>query len=118
MAMCHCENCGRTNSVAEIVSMSIQGHVAELCVTCAHILSQVNQRERFLSIVRQKTAQQSNTEMKRVHRLLSGLIVVGLLAIVIITGAGVAENIGTSVGHSTDSSNTEYLSFSNLNGFK
>ncbi|WP_332648516.1 DNA polymerase III subunit delta [Lysinibacillus sp. 54212] len=119
MNMCHCENCGRTNSVAEIICMSIQGHVAELCVTCTHILSQASNQDRFLSIVRQKTAQQSNAEMKRVHRLLTGLIAVGMLAIVVIAGVvGAAENLGTVVDQSKDHSNIEYLSFAILNQFK
>ena len=115
MVICTCENCGRTN--LEIETLSIDGHVAEVCLMCAYVLAQ--NKERFLQLVRSKTASNSNEEMKQQHKLLSNLIAVGIVGIFAIIGIGIAENLNTFPGTTaTIEQNTEYLSFAILNQFK
>ena len=115
MIICTCENCGRTN--LEIETLRMDGHVAEVCLMCAYVLAQ--NKERFLQLVRSKTASNSNEEMKQQHKLLSGLIAVGIVGIFAIIGIGIAENLNTFPGTTaTIEQNTEYLSFAILKQFK
>lgn len=115
MITCTCENCGRTN--LEIETLRIDGHVAELCLMCAYVLAQ--NKERFLQLVRSKTAHHSNEEMKQKHKLLSSLIVVGLVGIFAIIGVGVAGNLDTiTTTNATTEQNTEYVSFAILKQFE
>ena len=115
MIICTCENCGRTN--LEIETLSIDGHVAEVCLMCAYVLAQ--NKERFLQLVRSKTAHHSNEEMKQQHKLLSSLIAVGIVGVFAIIGIGIVENLNTFPGTTaTIEQNTEYLSFAILNQFK
>ena len=115
MVICTCENCGRTN--LEIETLRIDGHVAEVCLMCAYVLAQ--NKERFLQLVRSKTASNSNEEMKQQHKLLSSLITVGIVGIFAIIGIGIAENLNTFPGTTaTIEQNTEYLSFAILKQFK
>lgn len=115
MIICTCENCGRTN--LEIEKLKIDGHMAEVCLMCAYVLAQ--NKERFLQLMRSKTADHSNEEMKEKHKLLSSLIVVGVVGIFAIVGIGVAENLNTFPGTTASiEQNTEYLSFAILNQFK
>ena len=115
MNRCTCENCGRTN--IEMETLRIDGHVAELCVTCAYVLAQ--NQERFFKMIRSKSMKQSNVAMKKQHKLLSGLIVAGLVGIFAIIGVGMAENLNMFPG-TTEAieQNTEYLTFAILNQFK
>ena len=107
MGMCTCENCGRTD--LEIETLRIDGHVAEVCLMCAYVLMQ--NKERFLQLVRSKTAHNSNEEMKQQHKLLSGLIAVGIVGIFAIIGIGIVESLNTFPGTTaTIEQNTEYLS--------
>ena len=115
MITCTCENCGRTN--LEIETLRIDGHVAEVCLMCAYVLAQ--NKDRFLQLVRSKTAEHSNEEMKQKHKLLSSLIVVGVVGIFAIVGVGMIENLNTFPGTTASiEQNTEYLSFAILNQFK
>ena len=111
MIICTCENCGRTN--LEIETLRIDGHVAEVCLVCAYVLAQ--NKERFLQLVRSKTAYNSNEEMKEKHKLLSKLIVFGIVGIFAIIGVGMVENLNNFLGNTaTIEQNTEYLSFAIL----
>ena len=115
MITCTCENCGRTN--LEIEKLTIDGHVAEVCLMCAYVLAQ--NKERFLQLVRSKTAHHSNEEMKRKHKLLSSLIVVGLVGVFAIVCVGIAGNLNTSTATTaTTEQNTEHLSFAILKQFE
>ena len=115
MVICTCENCGRTE--LEIETLRMDGHVAEVCLMCAYVLAQ--NKERFLQLVRSKTASNSNEEMKQQHKLLSGLLTVGIVGIFAIIGVGIAENLNAFAGTTaTIEQNTEYLSFAILNQFK
>ena len=111
MIICTCENCGRTN--LEIETLRIDGHVAEVCLMCSYVLAQ--NKERFLQLVRSKTAYNSNEEMKEKHKLLSKLIVFGIVGIFAIVGVGIVGNLHTFPGNTaTIEQNTEYLSFAIL----
>lgn len=104
-----CENCRRPQT--DIVTLTIDGHAANLCVTCQHVLAQ--NKERFLQLVRSKTRDSSNEEMKKKHRMLSGLLVAGMAGAVLVMGIGTAGNIGIFT-ESPSVSQTEYLSFALL----
>ena len=115
MVTCTCENCGRTN--LELETLRMDGHVAEVCLMCAYVLAQ--NKERFLQLVRSKTAHYSNEEMKQKHKLLSSLIVVGLVGIFSIIGIGIAGNLDTITATTTvTEQNTEYISFVILKQFE
>ena len=115
MIICTCENCGRTN--LEIETLRIDGHVAEVCLMCAYVLTQ--NKERFLQLVRSKTACNSTEEMKQKHKLLSKLIALGIVGVFAIVGIGVSANLNTSTNTTvTIEQNTEYLSFSMLKQFE
>ncbi|MEO4054584.1 DNA polymerase III subunit delta [Solibacillus sp. CAU 1738] len=119
MKICTCENCGRTTESVELNKLVISGHVAHVCIMCAHVLSQGTNRERFFSLVRNKNVQSSNSEMQIIHQKLSAMILVGLFFIVCIAGFGVAQNINTfseiPVQHAEQQ--IEYLTFAVLNRF-
>lgn len=104
-----CENCRRPQT--EIETLTIDGHTANLCVTCQHILAR--NKERFLQLVRSKTRAASNEEMKRKHSILSVLLVAGMAGVAFIVGIGAAETIGIFT-ESPSVSQTEYLSFALL----
>ena len=115
MDICTCENCGRTE--LEIQTLRIDDHVAAVCLMCAHVLAQ--NKERFLQLVRSKTADHSNEEMKEKHKLLSRLIAVGIVGGLAIIGIGIAENLNAFSGTTAIiEQNTEYLSFAILKQFK
>lgn len=103
-----CENCGRTQ--LNMNTITIDGHVAELCVTCAHVLQQNPQR--FKSIVRQKCASDSNSEMQKQHQLLNQLMTVGVMGLIVIVGVGFADQL-----QGIAASTPQYLSFSQLKRF-
>lgn len=104
-----CENCRRPQ--AEIETLTIDGHTANLCVTCQYVLAR--NKERFLQLVRSKTRAASNDEMKRKHRMLSGLLVAGMTGAALVIGIGTAENMGVFT-ESQSIDQTEYLSFALL----
>jgi len=115
MITCTCENCVRTN--LEIETLRIDGHVAEVCLMCAYVLAQ--NKERFLQLVRSKTAPQSNEEMKQKHKLLSSLIVVGLVGVFAMIGIGIVGDLNTFTATTTiTEQNKEYLSFAILKQFE
>ncbi|KGR82875.1 hypothetical protein [Lysinibacillus odysseyi] len=104
-----CENCSRPYT--ELATLTMEGHAADLCVTCQHILAQ--NKERFLQLVRSKSMAESNVEMKRKHRMLSTLLVAGVAGVTFIMGVGAAESIGIFT-ESQSIGQTEYLSFALL----
>ena len=115
MITCTCENCGRTN--LEIETLRMDGHVAEVCLMCAYVLAQ--NKQRFLQLVRSKTAYHSNKEMKQKHKLLSSLIVVGLVGIFAMIGIGIAGDLNTFTATTAiTEQNTEYISFAILKQFE
>ena len=120
MMNCSCENCGRSNDVVEIEKLTIRGHIADLCLTCAHVLSY--NEPNFFSLVRGKSEQQSNSEMKKVHAMLSTLLMVGMFFIVIVAAYGVAQYLpsfpGEAVSNDTLKQQSEYVSFYLLNQLK
>ncbi|MEK4230679.1 DNA polymerase III subunit delta [Solibacillus sp. FSL H8-0538] len=119
---CMCENCGRSNEVVEIEQLSISGHVAELCVTCAHILSQTINRESYYELCRKKDVKSSNKEMQKVHHKLSMLIAVGMVFIVTITALGISQNLHTVSGTLANADQLQqahnYMSFVHLKQLK
>ncbi|MFF5995308.1 hypothetical protein AAGS61_11185 [Lysinibacillus sp. KU-BSD001] len=106
MKTCTCENCGRIN--LEMETFRMEGHVAQLCVTCAYVFAQ--NKERFCQMVRSKTAKQSNAQMKKQHQLLSSLIAIGSVAMLAILGWGIADQVHIFAA----AEQTEYLSFVHL----
>lgn len=120
MDNCTCENCGRTSEVVEITKLTICNHTAQLCVTCAQILSQVTNHERFLSLVRSKGVVSSNKEMQKVHKQLSALIGVGVFFIACIASIGIVKNVDfiSAMMIQQPDQQVEYLSFAVLNKFK
>lgn len=120
MNNCTCENCGRTSEYVEITNLSIRNHTAQLCVTCAQILSQVTNHERFLTLVRNKSALSSNKEMQKVHKQISALIGVGVLFIACIASVGIVKNVDliTAMIMQQPEQQVEYLSFAVLNQLK
>lgn len=115
-----CENCGRTSESVEIAKLSICNHTAQLCVTCTHILSQVSNKERFFSLVRNKNAQSSNNDMQKVHKQLTALISIGLLLIACIGSIGIVQNTNlfSVMTVQQPEHQVEYLSFAILNQYK
>ena len=122
MGNCMCENCGRSSEVVEIEQLTLRGHIAQVCVTCAHILSQPTNEKHFFQLVRRKNSDASNPEMKKVHQLMSTLIAVGILMIVTLAAFGVVQNLDTFPGMAADTDSLkqthDYLSFALLNQFK
>ena len=115
MVTCTCENCGRTN--LEIETLRMDGHMAEVCLMCAYVLAQ--NKERFLQLVRSKTAQHSNEEMKQKHKLLSNLIVIGLVGVFAIISFGITRNFDTITAiTATTEQNIKYISFAILKQFE
>lgn len=120
MKQCKCENCGRTNNAVQIETLTIRGHIADLCVTCANVLT--HNEPNFFSLVRGKSEQQSNGEMKKVHAMLSALLMVGMLFIVIVAAYGVAQHLpafpGDAVSTDTMKQQSEYVAFYLANQLK
>lgn len=119
---CVCENCGRSSEIVEIEQLTLRGHVAQVCVTCVHILSQTTNEKRFFQLVRRKNSKDSNPEMKKIHQLMSALIAVGMLMIVTLVTFGVVQNLDTFQGIVADTDalkqTHDYMSFALLNQFK
>lgn len=114
---CRCENCGRTTEYVMVDCVTIARHTAQLCLACAHVLSMPHQRERFFKLVRKKDAKQSNTEMQKAHRLLSGFIAVGVtLAAVTVAVVGMTQGIELA-STLNFTPNSETLTFLNLKSF-
>lgn len=114
---CRCENCGRTTEYVPVDRVMIARHSAQLCLACAHVLSMPHQHERFFKLVRQKDVKQSNMEMQKAHRLLSGFIAVGAtLAAVTLTVVGMTQGIevANTLNFTPDS---DTLTFLNLKSF-
>lgn len=104
-----CENCRRLE--IETATLTIEGHAANLCITCQHVLAQ--NKERFFQLVRSKRKSESNDEMKKKHRMLSALLVTGMAGIALVIGIGTAESMGI-FAEVQFISQTEYLSFALL----
>ena len=113
-----CENCGRTTEAVEIEAIAIQHHKAQLCITCAHVLTLPKNEARFLQLVRKNIHKESNKEMQKVHQLMSVLLAVGVLFLVIIAAAGVSQGLDF-VSWSTGEveQDTEYVSFVDINDY-
>ena len=82
-----CDQCHRSTKQAELLKVEYDQHVGHVCSICHYILQNHQSQERFKHMIRQKTFEQSSTEMKEVHRLLSRLITVGVVFCVIIASA-------------------------------
>ena len=82
-----CEQCRRPTKQAELKKVEYNQHVGHVCSTCHYILQNQQSQERFKHMIRQKTFEQSSTEMKEVHRLLSMLITIGVVFCIIIASA-------------------------------
>ncbi|KYG90711.1 hypothetical protein A0U40_06990 [[Bacillus] sp. KCTC 13219] len=111
MKMNCCENCGRVAGIVEINQLTIEGHVAELCLACHYVLAQESQRARFFTLVRSKDKQTSNSEMQKVHRNLSFLIATGVFAIACLSGIVIVDNLDLLQTASAQN----YLTFAELN---
>lgn len=114
---CRCENCGRTTEYVQVDFVVIARHSAQLCLACAHVLSMPHQHERFFKLVRKKDVKQSNVEMQKAHRLLSGFIAVGA-TLAAVTVAVVSMTQGIEVASTLDFAiDSETLTFLNLKSF-
>ena len=116
---CRCENCGRTAEAVEMEVITIHHHKAQLCVTCAHVLTLPQNEGRFLQLVRKSTRKESDKDMQKVHQVMSVLLAVGALFLVIIAAAGVSQGIDF-ISLSTDGVveiETEYVSFVYINDY-
>ncbi|WP_154661607.1 hypothetical protein [Bacillus ndiopicus] len=115
MKMNCCENCGRAANIVEMNKLSIEGHVAELCVACHYVLAQESQRARFFTLVRSKDKQSSNSEMQKVHRQLSLLIGAGIFVIACLSGVAIADNM--DILQTASVQQQHYLTFAELNRY-
>lgn len=118
MQQCICENCGRSNHSGAISKHTNQQHVAQLCLTCAHVFSLPANEGRFLQLVRKKTKQTSNPEMQKVHKKLSFLLAVAGLFLTIIAAAAVSHSVNLKSYYDIyfhEQETDEYLSFASLN---
>ena len=114
---CRCENCGRTTEYVQVDFVVIARHSAQLCLACTHVLSMPHQHERFFKLVRKKDVKQSNVEMQKAHRLLSGFIAVGA-TLAAVTVAVVSMTQGIEVASTLDfAMDSETLTFLNLKSF-
>ena len=91
-SQCICEQCGRLSELVDVQPLTVAGYTTYLCITCTYILSQEGKREHLLAITKQKNVDESNGQMKKVHHLLSSLILVGILLLVSIIGFRVGQN--------------------------
>lgn len=113
-----CENCGSSNVSDTVSKYSNQQHVAQLCITCAHILSLPANEDRFLQLVRKKTLATSNIEMQKVHKKISILLAVAGLFLTIIAAAAVSQSVNIKGYYDLyfhEQETDEYLSFAHLN---
>ena len=108
-----CENCQRPQSDIQIERYLLQGHVANLCLTCAYILVDEQKPERFLALCRRPVDQQTNRDMKKVHAMLSQFILVGVLFATIVAAMAVVQ-LTSKEQTTTFADEEEYLSFSAL----
>lgn len=110
-----CENCNRLQLDVTIERYSMHGHVAYLCPTCANILVREEKPERFFSLCCRAVTKQTNNEMRKVHELLSRMILVGLFFMTIVAAIAVVQSNNTqqTTDHLTDEN--QYLTFSELN---
>ena len=84
--MTSCEQCHRQVEEPQIVKVECDQHVGYVCPMCHYLLNKDHQQERFKAMIRQKTYEQSNSDMKEIHRFLSMLITVGVAFCVVIVG--------------------------------
>lgn len=82
-----CDQCRRPTVQEQLIKSIYDQHVGHVCSICHYILQKQQSQERFKHMIRQKTFEQSSTEMKEVHRLLSRLITIGVVFCVVIVGA-------------------------------
>lgn len=118
---CRCDNCGRTAESVEIKNITIQNHVGQLCLACAHVLTLPKNEARFLQLVRKKGSKESNKEMQKVHQLMSLLLAIGTLFFVLIAVAGVSQgfnNVSWTSTEGDDEKETEYVSFVEINNYR
>lgn len=118
---CRCENCGRTAESVEIRAISIQNHIGQLCLACAHVLTLPKNEDRFLQLVRKKGCSESNKEMKKVHQFISVLLAIGTVFFVMIVVAGVSQGFDIASwtsNHSEVEKTTDYVSFVEINNYR
>lgn len=82
-----CEQCHRQFEEQHIVKIECDQHIGYVCPMCQHIFTNIHQQERFKEMIRQKTYEQSNPDMKVIHRYLSILITIGVAFCLVIATA-------------------------------
>jgi hypothetical protein len=82
-----CDNCCRPMEQKSLTKMTKKNLVAYLCTTCHYVYTNEQNTERFENMIQQKTFEQSNMEMKKVHNMLSALLVVGFVFCLLIVAA-------------------------------
>lgn len=107
-----CEKCQR--SQLDIERYSMRGYVAYLCPTCAYVLVNEKQPERFIALCNRSSDKQTNYEMKKIHALLSQFILIGLFFVTIIAAAAVVQANGDDYAVAEE----EHLSFVSLKTIK
>ena len=85
--MASCEQCHRHIEEQQMVKVECDQHVGYVCPMCHYLLKKSHHQERFKAMIRQKTYDQSNPDMKEIHRSLSMLITIGVAFCVVIVGA-------------------------------
>ncbi len=81
-------------------TVTVDQHVAVLCVTCADLLRK--DTERLKSLVRSKKSHESNHTMQKQHQLLSRFISVGAFGVIVIAGIGVANRFPGLIASAID----------------
>lgn len=115
-----CENCERTIESVQIQSVTMDQLTAMLCLACEHILTLPKNKNRFIQLVHKKNRHHSNSEMQKVHRMLSAFIAVGALLLVVVATAGIVQSYDftTIAFHEIQSTSINGpLSFLHLNSF-
>ena len=82
-----CEQCHRKIEEQHIVKVECDQHIGYVCPMCHYIFTKEHQQERFKQMIRQKNYEQSNLEMKEIHRLLTTLITIGVVFCLVIASA-------------------------------
>lgn len=112
-----CENCKRQPNSVSIERYSVEGHTAYLCPTCAYILLDEKQLDRFFDLCRQPVNKKTNGEMKKVHSLLSRMILVGVCLVVFVVAWGVTQFESEPPFNLLSEQEESYLSFADLHKF-
>lgn len=108
-----CENCRRLSTDVEMTVLTIEGHVANLCLACCYIFEQDSNHERFFKLVRSHAQKEGHPKMAKVHQKLNAMLLVGALFIGGFTSFVVADIINEQETAPT----APYLSFADLHRY-